>query len=98
VSGYFAILDVTRELWTSPDRCAPNARSAVSAKGSTPTSHRQGLFVPAWFRDRPDVERLGSGFGLSRATAHPFQDEGIAVPVSQLPDLHEALEPANDSR
>jgi hypothetical protein len=50
--------------------------------------------VLAWFRDRPDVERLGAGFGLSRATAYRYRDEGIAVLAAQAPDLHEALERA----
>ena len=39
------------------------------------TPFRQAVFVPAWFCDGGDVERLGKGFGLSRATAYRYRDE-----------------------
>lgn len=56
------------------------------------TAYRQALFVLVWLRKREDVERLGAGFGLSRATAYRYQAEGIAVLAAQAPDLHAALE------
>ena len=42
------------------------------------TPFRPAVFVLAWFRDGGDVERLGAGFGLSRATAYRYRDEGSA--------------------
>jgi hypothetical protein len=40
---------------------------------------RQAIFVLAWFRDRPDMERWGAGFRLARSTAYRYLDEGITV-------------------
>ena len=40
------------------------------------------------------MERLGRGFGLSRATAYRYRDEGIAVLERAAPDLRAALERA----
>jgi hypothetical protein len=50
------------------------------------------VFVLVWFRKREDIERLGAGFGLSRATAYRYHGEGIAVLAAQAPDLQDALE------
>ena len=36
---------------------------------------KQAVFALAWFRDRPDIRRLGAGFGISRATAYRYKDE-----------------------
>ena len=55
------------------------------------TPFRQAVFVLAWFRDGGDVERLGKGFGLSRATAYRYRDEGIGVLAAQAPDLVEVM-------
>jgi hypothetical protein len=96
VSGYFVMLDVPRDLilyvagLLRAERAARGTRKGTRA----PTCHRQAVFVLAWFRDRPDVERLGRGFGLSRATAYRYRDEGIAVLQRQAPDLRDALERA----
>lgn len=59
------------------------------------TCFNQARFILAWFRDRPDVERLGRGFGLSRSTAYRYRDEGMAVLAAQAPALHGALERAH---
>ena len=56
------------------------------------TTYRQAVFVLVWFRKREDIERLGAGFGLSRATAYRYHAEAIAVLAAQAPDLQEALE------
>jgi DDE superfamily endonuclease len=56
------------------------------------TTYRQAMFVLAWFRKREDIERLGAGFGLSRATAYRYHAEGITALAARAPDLHEALE------
>jgi hypothetical protein len=34
---------------------------------------------------------LGAGFGISRATAYRYRDEGVAVLAAQAQDLHTAL-------
>ena len=45
----------------------------------------------AWFRKQDDLNLLGAGFGISRATAYRYRDEGIAVLAGQAQDLHTAL-------
>lgn len=55
------------------------------------TCFRQALFVLVWFRKREDVTVLGAGFGISRATAYRYRDEGVQVLAAQAPDLSEAL-------
>jgi len=96
VSGYFVMLDVPRDLIVYVAGLLRAERSARGTRKGTRslTCYRQAVFVLAWFRERPDVERLGCGFGLSRATAYRYRDEGIAVLQRQAPDLHEALERA----
>jgi hypothetical protein len=59
---------------------------------------RQAVFVLAWFRDRPDIPRLGNGFGISRATAYRYPDEAIGVLAARAPGLREALENATGQR
>jgi hypothetical protein len=56
------------------------------------TPYRQAVVVLAWFRKREDIEVLGAGFGLSRATAYRYHDEAVTVLAEQAPDLHDALE------
>jgi len=58
------------------------------------TCWKQAVFVLAWFRDRPDIRRLGQGSGISQATAYRYKDEGIEVLAAEPPTLHEALEKA----
>ena len=96
MSGYFVMLDVPRELVLYVAGLLRAERAARGTRKGTRslTCYRQALFVLAWFRDRPDVERPGCGFGLSRATAYRYRDEGIAVLQSQAPDLRGALERA----
>jgi hypothetical protein len=62
------------------------------------TPYRQARFALAWFRDDCDVERLGAGFGLSRATAYRYRDEAIRVLSDQAPDLQKALERAKEEK
>jgi hypothetical protein len=38
------------------------------------TCWKQAVFTLAWFRDRPDIRRLGQGFGISQATAYRYKD------------------------
>lgn len=58
------------------------------------TCRQQALFALAWFRDRPDVRRLGAGFGISQATAYRYLREAIEVLTTRAPGLHEALDRA----
>lgn len=59
---------------------------------------KQAIFVLAWFRDKPDIERLGAGFGLARTTAYRYLHEGIAVLAAKAPTLTDALERAKAER
>jgi len=55
------------------------------------TCFYQALLVLVWFRKGEDLTLLGTGFGISRATAYRYRDEGIAVLAAQASDLHTAL-------
>jgi hypothetical protein len=55
---------------------------------------KQAIFVLAWFRDKPDIERLGAGFGLARSTAYRYLEEGIRVLAAKAPTLADAPERA----
>lgn len=90
------MLDVPRELvWYLARLLTAERRRRGTRRGTRAlTSFHQARFVLAWFRDRADVERLGAGFGLSRATAYRYLDEAIAVLSRQAPNLQEALEKA----
>jgi DDE superfamily endonuclease len=58
------------------------------------TCQNQAIFALAWFRDRPDIRRLGQGFGISQATAYRYKDEAIEVLAAKAPSLREALDKA----
>ena len=92
--AYRVMLDVPRDLLLYVSQLLYQERTRRDTRRRTRllTGYRQAVFVLAWFRDKPDVERPGAGFGLSRATSHRYRDEGIAVLAAQAPDLHEALE------
>ena len=55
-------------------------------------SERRAVGVDRGFRDDCDVERLGAGFGLSRATAYRHRDEAVRVLPDRAPDLQQTLE------
>jgi hypothetical protein len=55
---------------------------------------KQAIFTLAWFRDRPDIRRLGQGFGISQATAYRYKDEAVEVLAAKTPTLREALDKA----
>src|ERR1039457_1286042 len=55
---------------------------------------KQAVFALAWFRDRPDIRRLGQGFGISQATAYRYKDEAAGVLAARAPTLREALDRA----
>lgn len=58
------------------------------------TCWKQAAFALAWFRDRPDIRRLGQGFGISQATAYRYKDEAVEVLAAKAPALREALDRA----
>ena len=58
------------------------------------TCWKQAVFALAWFRDHPDIRRLGQGSGISQATAYRYKDEAVEVLAARAPTLHEALERA----
>jgi hypothetical protein len=58
------------------------------------TCWKQAVFTLAWFRDRPDIRRLGAGSGISQATAYRYEDEAVEVLAAQAPTLREALDKA----
>src|SRR5207248_2518269 len=90
------MLDVPRELIHFVAKLLRAERKARGTRTGTRklTCYFQAVFGLAWFRDRPDVERLGKGFDLSRATAYRYRDEVIMVLAAYAPDLREALERA----
>ena len=62
------------------------------------TCWKQAVFVLAWFRDRPDIRRLGQGFGISQATAYRYLNEAIEVLADRAPSLRDALEKAKEGK
>src|SRR5690349_24722600 len=57
---------------------------------------KQAVFALAWFRDRPDIRRLGAGFGISQATAYRYKDEAAKVLAAKAPALRQTLDKAID--
>jgi hypothetical protein len=82
----------------SPRGCWPRtaARSAPAAEPRALICQKQAIFALAWFRDRPDIARLGKGAGISQATAYRYLGEAIEVLAARAPDLRDALERAKD--
>jgi hypothetical protein len=93
---YVCTLDVSRELVLYVARLLAAERRRRGTRRGTRllTPFHQARFALAWFRDRCEIERLGAGFGLSRATAYRYLDEALCVLSDQAPDLQEALERA----
>lgn len=91
--AYPAMLDVPRELVRHLGRLLAAERRARGTRTGTRalTCFYQALLVLVWFRKAEDVTLLGAGFGVSRATAYRYRDEGIAVLAAQAQDLHTAL-------
>lgn len=91
--AYSAMLDVPRELVVELAKLLRAERRARGTRAGTRllTCFKQAVMVLAWFRTQGDVEVVGAGFGLSRATAYRYRDEGVTVLAQQTPDLHEAL-------
>ena len=92
------MLDVSRELvrYVAKLLAAERRRRGTRRGTRALTPYRQACFVLAWFRDDCDVERLGAGFGLSRATAYRYRDEAVRVLSDRAPELQDALEQAKE--
>jgi hypothetical protein len=91
--AYRAMLDVPRELVLELARLLRAERRARGTRKGARllTCFRQALFVLVWMRTKGDVAVIGAGFGMPRATAYRYRDEGLQVLAAQACDLHEAL-------
>jgi hypothetical protein len=100
VINYSVTLDVPKELVGFVAKLLRTERRARGTRRNTRrlTCEKQAIFGLAWFRDKPDVERLGKGFGLSRATSYRYVQEVIDALARRAPDLHQALERAREHR
>ncbi len=94
--SYRVILDVPLPLVAFVSGLLAAHRREIGTRGGTRalTCWKQAVFTLAWFRDRPDIRRLGQGFGISQATAYRYKDEAVEVLAAEAPTLREALERA----
>jgi hypothetical protein len=93
---YRVRLDVPGELVLFVSRLLARHRKEVGTRKGTRSlgCYRQALFGLAWYRDKPDIPRLGAGFGLSQATSYRYVAEVTEVVAAEAPGLEEALERA----
>jgi hypothetical protein len=93
VLSYRVMLDVPGQLVVFVAGLLVAHRREIGTRRGTRalTCGRQPVFALAWFRDRPDIARLGKGFGVSQATAYRYLEEAITVLAARAPDLREAL-------
>ena len=77
--AYRAMLDVPRELVLELAKLLRAERRARGTRKGTRllTCFRQALLVLVWMRTKGEVEVIGAGFGVPRATAYRYRDEGI---------------------
>jgi len=96
VLSYRVILDVPLPLVLFVSGLLAEHRGEIGTRSGTRalSCWKQAVFALAWFRDRPDIRRLGQGFGISQATAYRYKDEAVEVLVAQAPALREALDKA----
>ena len=96
--AYRATLDVPRELvlFTAGLLAAERRRRGTPKGSRALTCFGQAVLGVRWFRDRTAPDALARDHGVSRATAYRYRDEVIDVLAAEAPDLHEALERAND--
>lgn len=94
--SYRVTLDVPLQLAVFVSRLLAGHRRELGTRNGTRalTCWKQAVFALAWFRDRPDIRRLGQGFGISQATAYRYKDEAVDVLAATAPMLREALERA----
>ena len=93
MTAYSASLGVPRAMIWFVAGLLRDHRRTLGTRKSTRilTCFRQAVFILAWMRDGGDIERLGAGFGLSRATAYRRHREALDVITAQAPTLAEVL-------
>jgi hypothetical protein len=96
VLSYRVTLDVPFQLAVFVSGLLAGHRRELGTRDGTRalTCWKQAVFALAWFRDRPDIRRLGQGFGISQATAYRYKDEAVQVLAARAPSLREALDKA----
>jgi len=96
VLSYRVILDVPLPLVLFVSELLGEHRLEIGTRDGTRalSCWKQAVFALAWFRDRPDIRRLGQGSGISQATAYRYKDEAAGVLAARAPTLHEALDKA----
>ena len=94
--SYRVTLDVPLPLVLFVSRLLAAHRREIGTRDGTRalSCWKQAVFALAWFRDRPDLRRLGQGFGISQATAYRYKDEAVEVLAAKAPTLREALDKA----
>jgi len=94
--SYRVTLDVPFQLAAFVSGLLAAHRREIGTRNGTRalTCWKQAVFTLAWFRDKPDIRRLGSGFGISQATAYRYKDEAVEVLAARAPSLREALDKA----
>ena len=94
--SYRVTLDVPFQLAVFVSALLAGHRRELGTRNGTRalTCWKQAVFALAWFRDRPDIRRLGQGFGISQATAYRYKDEAVEVLAATAPTLREALDRA----
>ena len=94
--SYRVMLDVPFQLAAFVSGLLAEHRGEIGTRAGTRalTCWKQAVFALAWFRDRPDIRRLGAGFGISQATAYRYKDEAVEVLAAKAPSLREALDRA----
>jgi hypothetical protein len=97
---YRVRLDVPGKLVLFVSRLLARHREEIGTrKGARSLGcYRQALFGLAWYQDKPDIPRLGAGFGLSRATSYRYVAEVTTVVAAEAPGLEEALKRAVKDR
>jgi hypothetical protein len=98
VIAHRATVDVSRELAQFVARLllAERRRRGTPRGSRALTCFWEAVLGLRWFRDRSSPDALARDHGISRATAYRYLDEVIAVLAEQAPDLHQALERAED--
>lgn len=96
--SYRVTLDVPLPLVAFVSGLLAEHRREIGTRDGTRalTCWKQAVFALAWFRDRPDIRRLGQGSGISQATAYRYKDEAVEVLAAKAPTLREALDKAVD--
>jgi hypothetical protein len=96
VLSYRVMLDVPPQLAVFVSGLLAQHRRELGTRDGTRalTCWKHAVFALAWFRDRPDIRRLGTGFGISQATAYRYKDEAVEVLAAKAPSLREALDKA----